>query len=127
MPALGHDELGHEWLDGTFLKIIDGPSLDHLTVAHQDNLIGEIGGLVQIVGHQHDALFQLRENGFQFTLQCVTGNGIERAQWFVQQQQWRIQHQGTHQGHTLALAAGQLLRIAIKERGWQAHQFAQLG
>jgi hypothetical protein len=47
--------------------------------------------------------------------------GIQRRGRFVQQQDLRFQHQRAGDGDALALAAGQLVRIAEAEAGGQAH------
>src|SRR5581483_5837159 len=41
---------------------------------------------------------------------------INGAQRFVEQQDGRLEHQRSRQGHTLTLSAGQLTRIASSER-----------
>lgn len=41
---------------------------------------------------------------------------IQRRRRLIQQQDLRLQQQGAHNGHALTLSAGQLMRIAIRQR-----------
>ena len=51
--------------------------------------------------------------------------GVERAERFVEQQHARLDRQRARQGDALALAAGQLRRIAVGEPV-ELHQLQQL-
>jgi hypothetical protein len=61
----------------------------------------------------------------QFDLHLVAQLGVERAERLVEQQHRRLDHQRAGQRHALALAAGQLTRIALGQR-LEVHQRERL-
>src|SRR5258708_26524280 len=46
-------------------------------------------------------------------VETLTGDAVHGAEWFVHQQDWRVRAEGARETDSLALAAGQLVRIAI--------------
>ena len=91
---------------------IQGARLRHLqdfAMAHDRRAIRQRQRLFLIVSHQQksDADFPL--DGAQLDLHGLAQSFVQRAQGFVQQQQLGRAHQGTGQGHPLALAAGELI------------------
>ena len=66
------------------------------------------GGLSQVVCYQHDGFAERSENAAQVGLQFRAHQGVERSEWFVEQQRLRIEHQGPHQADALPLPAGEL-------------------
>ncbi len=81
--------------------------------AKRHDAVREIDGLFDVVGHE--------EHGFAGAFAgCATtrpaglaGHRVERAERLVHQQHVRLDREGTSQGNALALAARQLVRIAV--------------
>ena len=66
------------------------------------------------MGDQDHGLVQGLEHRLEIGLELGPDHRIERAQGFVEEKDFGIQHQSPHQADPLALAAGKLDRIAGK-------------
>lgn len=62
---------------------------------------------MHVVGDEQRGKATAAPQAFDEAVHFDAGERIERAQGFIEQQQARVVHQGTRQGHTLALAARQ--------------------
>ena len=88
-----------------------GVIFDNLAVTKLDNALCKTGHIV-LVRYHHDGdaaaveLLQQRHH-------LQAGARIERTGGFVRQDQHRIVHQGTCDGHALLLPAGELCRMVI--------------
>src|SRR6185437_3574562 len=80
---------------------------------HHHDAIGQVDGLVDAVGDEHHGLAGLVPKSFQLGVEIVTSHGVERAERFVHQQQFRVDDQGAADGHALAHATRQLPWITV--------------
>src|SRR5262249_19523526 len=62
----------------------------------------------------------------ELLLNFVAGDGIESTERLVEQEQRRLEHHGSAQSDALLLTAGQLVRVAGRERPRQADSLHQL-
>jgi hypothetical protein len=84
------------------------PDLDDAPLVHHREAIGEAEGLGHVVGHEHDALAEPLLQLLEVALHLPAGQGIERAEGLVHQQEWGIGAQRPRDPHPLALASGEL-------------------
>ncbi len=87
----------------------------------------EPAGLGEVVGHHDDGLFQRSENIAQVGLKLGADHGVKRGQGLVQQDHLGVEHQGAHQAHSLALAAGELGGETVESVDWELSQVGELG
>ena len=72
---------------------------------HHDDPVGEQHGLVDAVRHEQHGLGRFEPQFLKIDAHLFAGQGIERAEWLVhQQQRWTV-HQRAGDGGTLAHAA----------------------
>jgi len=83
----------------------------------QNYALGEIESLVEIVGDEEDGLFESTHEGAEHVLHFGTGEGIECAEGLVHEQDCGVGGKCAGKADTLALAAGELMRIAVEEVG----------
>jgi len=98
----------------------------NLPVFDQDHAVGQGHGLLHVMGHQKRGEAAGLPQAFDQAVHLDAGQRIERAQGFVEQQQARVVHQGTRQGHALALAARQACR-PFAQPVTQAHTGQHVG
>ena len=98
-----------------FAKIGNRTLLNDPAFVHEHDLVAEIGGFGEIVRDQNRGLLQSLENFLQILLQSGADERIERAERFVEQQQFRREHQRAHQTDALTLAAGKFERITTEQ------------
>jgi len=70
-------------------------------------------GLTDIVGHKQDRRLRLAPQVQELIVQIPAGEGIQRGEWFVQQQHARIGPECPGDGDPLLLPTGQLARPAV--------------
>jgi hypothetical protein len=88
--------------------------------------VAQARGLADVVGDQHHRLGQAREQPPELLLELRAHDGVEGAERLVEQQDRRVQHEGAHQPHPLALAAAELARVASQRVRGQPGQVGQL-
>jgi len=81
----------------------------------QDNARGEEQSFAQIVSDEDDGLAEAAGQGAELALKLGAGDGIERAEGFVHQQNWRIGSESAGNANALTLAAGKLARAAVRK------------
>ena len=81
----------------------------------EDDAVGEIEGFVEVVGDEEDGLAEALKQGAHHLLHLEAGEGIERAEGLVHEEDGRVGGEGTGQACTLALAARELSRKATSE------------
>src|SRR5450432_850182 len=101
-----------------------GHLLDHALV-HRHHTIGQFVCFALIVSHENRRVADLVVQLPQPRAQLPPDFRVERAERLVQQQHTWFDRQRTCQGYALALAAGQLLRIALLQ-ALELHQLQQL-
>ena len=109
------DEIGHEFRAWEFIDFGRRARLDDFAVIHDANAARQGHRFFLIVRHDNESHAQLVLQADQFELRVFAQFLVERAQRFIQQQQLGALHQRTGQRHALALAAGQLMRLALGE------------
>ena len=78
------------------------------------------------MGDQDDGLPQLGEETAEVALQLGADDRVEGSERLVQQEHGRIEHEGPHEPHPLALAAGELARIEAQQAFVQSRHDGQL-
>ena len=68
--------------------------------------IAHLHGLVDVVGDEHDRLLEFLLKPEEFVLQAVAGDGVDRPERLVHQQDVGVRTQGPRHANTLGLAAG---------------------
>ncbi len=80
---------------------------------HDINRISEIHRFTEVMGHQHDCAFSVIVQRLQYIPQLFAGKGIKRAKGFIEQQEFRLVHQGTAELGTLLHTTGKLPGRAV--------------
>src|SRR3954471_17974283 len=110
------DEAGDELVVGLVVELERRTHLLDNAVMHDDDLVGHGHGLDLIVGDIDgrglQPLVQLLDLGAHRNAQL----GVEVRQGLVEQEHLRIAYDGAAHGDALALAAGELARIAFEQR-----------
>ena len=99
--------------------LLDPPVVDH------DDLVGDLEGLLLVVGHEHGGDVHLVVQATEPVAQLLADLGIECTEGFVQQQHVGLDRERSGQGHALPLPAGELRRQSIGELV-EVHQLEQL-
>ena len=86
---------------------------DNTAGFEQDDAGGQEQGLAQIVGDKDDGFAESAGKGPEFLLKFGAGDGIERTERFVHQQDRRIGGEGAGNADPLALASGELARATF--------------
>ena len=81
-----------------------------IAVAHLDRL-------VDVVGDEHDRLADLRLQAQELVLQPLAVDRVDRAERLVHQHQRRVGGERARDADALALAAGELRRVAVAHVG----------
>ncbi len=93
---------------------------------HDGDALGHGHGLFLVVGHHHAGHAHALDDLHQFQLHLRTQFLVQCTHRLVEQQQLGALGQRAGQGHALALAAGQLVRLALGVLG-HVHQLEHLG
>ena len=115
------DEVGNELADGVVVDLVGGTHLGDLTGIHNDDLVGDGHGLGLIVGNVDGGDAGLLLDAADLRPHGDTELGIQVGKGLVKQQHTGLHHQGSCQGDTLLLSAGELVRHTGFHAG-QAHQ-----
>ena len=83
------DELGNEIARRFRAESFQRSDLHDAPLIHEHDFIAEVRGFGQIVRDENGGLLQPRKNFLQIFLLCGSNQGIERAQRFVEQEQFR--------------------------------------
>ena len=75
--------------------------------------VAEPDRLVDVVGHQHHGLAELVLESQELVLQPATHDRVDRAERLVHQQHGRVGRERPGHADALALAAGELVRVAV--------------
>ena len=115
-PVVGPHELGGEEGGGLLVDAGGrGVLLDAPLVEEQD-AVGHRQGLGLVVGHHHRADAEPLDQLAQPEPGLLAQLGVEVGERLVEQEQARVVDQGPGQGHALLLAAGELVRVARRQR-----------
>ena len=100
--------------------------LEHAADVEDGDAVGELDGLVDVVGDEHDRLAHPPLEVEQLVLQPGPHDRVDGAERLVHQQHRRVG--GERPGHAdpLLLAARELGRVAVEQLGVEADQLDQL-
>ncbi|SAJ13336.1 Uncharacterised protein [Enterobacter hormaechei] len=108
-------------------QLVRAGALNNTPLTEDGNTVAQLQRFVNIVAHQHHGLFQLALHLQELVLDHLTVNRVNRAEWFIHQQDRRIRCQRADDADTLLLTAGHFARIAVKEFMWiHCHHIHQL-
>ena len=120
----GSDEILHElvgWRGQNSLRAIVLGNAGALL--EDQDAVAELDGLVDVVGHAHDGLLELRLDIEQLILEPLAGDWIDGAEGLVHEDHGRIGRQPAGHADALLLSAGQLARVPVPVAlGLQAHE-----
>ena len=88
---------------------------DNATGLEQDYAGSEQERFTQIVGYEHDGFAEAADKSAEFVLKLGASDGIQCAERFVHQENWRISGKGTCDPDALALAAGEFAGAAMRK------------
>ena len=90
------------------------PTCSMRPVVHDHDAVGDLHRLLLVVGDEDGRHLDLLVQPAQPGAQLGADLGVERAEGLVEQQHARLDRQRAGQGHALALAAGELRRVALR-------------
>ena len=120
-PVVLPDKPGHE---GTLRFLVERLGIGHLfdpAVTQHGDAVRHDHGLLLVVGDVHDRDAQCLVDAADLVLHLLTKPAVQRAEGFVHEDQFRIEYQGTGDGHALLLPAGKLAGTPVLE-SFQLHQ-----
>ena len=120
------EEFGYEGVFWAQVDVVRAAGLFDAAVVHDDDLVGHFEGFFLVVGYKDAGDAELVVDVAQPGAQLFAHFGIERAEGFVQQQQFGFDGKGAGEGDALALATGELVGVGVGEAG-QAHELQQFG
>ncbi|MCY1425180.1 hypothetical protein D9M71_409630 [compost metagenome] len=120
------DKAGGEHVHGRSVEGLGVATLDDATLVHQKDAVRHGQRFFLVVGDENGSQAQFALDLPDLFAQVLADARIERRQRLVKQQQARPGDQRAGQGHALALAAGQLVRVALGKL-LQLHQCQHLG
>ena len=83
-----------------------GSGLQEASFFQHRDAVAELQRLIDVVGDHDHGLFEALLKAEELALEFVTGNRVERAEWFVEQDDPGIGGEGSCKGHALSLSAG---------------------
>src|SRR5699024_9283589 len=101
------DEIGHEGIFRLVVNILRPPNLLNAAFVHDHNGVGHGQGLFLVVGDVYKGNPHSLLNALKLVLHILAQPQVQSAQGLVQQQYLRPVDQGTGDGDTLLLPAGQ--------------------
>jgi hypothetical protein len=95
-------------------KFLGGGAGNDAAGFKQDDARCKVKGFAQIVGDEDNGLAEAAGEGAEFALELSAGYGIERAKGLVHQENRWIGRERAGDADTLALAAGEFARAALR-------------
>ena len=90
---------------------------DDFAGVEEDDALGEVEGFVEVVGDEQDGFADAGEQVAEHGLHLGAGEGIERAEGLVHEQDGGVGGEGAGEADALALASGELPGVAGAEFG----------
>src|SRR6266436_4044553 len=109
----GADEAGDELVGRLIVQLERLPHLLHHAVLHDDDPVTQRHGLDLVVGNVNGGGTETQMQLLELNAHLHPQLGIEVRQRLVEQEHAGVAHDGTAQSHPLALAAGELARLAL--------------
>src|SRR6266850_7200195 len=81
----------------------------------QNDAVTQADGFTHVVSNEDDGLAMLAPDSLDVPVQLFSCQGVERAEWFIHQEDAGVWRQGSSQGHALFHAAGQFMNIGVHE------------
>src|SRR5688572_23436870 len=103
-----------------------GDLLQHPADVEDDDAVAELDRLVDVVRDEDDRLADTVLQAEQLVLEPLPDDRVDRAEGLVHEQDGRIRREGPGDTHPLLLAAGELGRVPLGQRGIEADQVDQL-
>src|SRR5690606_35494253 len=119
------DEAVDEGRGRPVIDLVRRTDLFDIALAHDHEAVGELERLLLVMGDEHGRVAGGIVDLTQPSAQVTAHLGIERAEGLVEQQYARFDGERPRQGDALALAAGELVRIAVAKPR-QLHEIEQL-
>ena len=117
-PAVGPDEVGHEGVRRAAEQVGGGGELLHAAaLAHHGDPVADPHGLLDVVGDEHDRLADGLLQAQELRLQPLADDRVDRGERLVHQQHGRVPAQRPGDAGALALATGELVRVAVAVHG----------
>ena len=111
------DEGEDEGRVGLVVDVVGRADLLDSALAHDDETVGELEGFFLIVGHEDGGVAGLVVDLAEPLAELLADLRVEGAEGLVEEQHARFDREGAGEGDALALAAGELLGIALVEAG----------
>ena len=125
--AVGAHEVLDERLGGVHQQLGGRRELGELAALLEDrDLVAHLDRLVDVVGDEDDRLAQLGLQAQELVLQPLAVDRVDGAERLVHQHQRRVGGERAGDADALALAAGELGRVAVAEVAGEADQLEQL-
>lgn len=124
-PVADADEIRHEGVHRLEIDFHRRADLDDLAAFHDRDAVRHGERLFLIMGYEHGRRACAADNAADLGAQRDANLGVERRQWLIEQQYRRIGRQGARERHSLLLAAGELMWVALRQLA-DARQRAQL-
>src|SRR3954471_9421162 len=102
-----------------------GQIYNQAPVFHKRDTIAQQQSLPQIVRYEDRSFLQALLQSAELFLNLGTRDWIERAEWFIEEKDRGIGSQSPRHSDSLALASGELLRIAVEQIGSEANHGQQ--
>jgi hypothetical protein len=110
-PEEAHDERARRLLEDLRggAHLLDAPGV------HEHHAVGDLEGLLLVVGHEDARHVQLVVEPAQPAAELLADAGVERAEGLVEEEEAGLGGEGARERHALALAAGELVGVALAE------------
>ena len=120
------DEAGELAVHGIGVDVLRRPELGDRTGADHGYLVGDRQRLVLVVGHQDSGRPRGAQDGVHIGTHRGPEVGVERRERLVEQDDLGLDGEGAGEGHSLLLAARELVGVAAGQAG-QAYGIEQVG
>ncbi len=100
---------------GLVIDVVGRADLLDLALVHHHDAVGDFQRLLLVVGDEDRGDVDLVMQRAQPFAQLLAHLGVERAEGLVEQQDARLDRERARERNALALAAGELARIAVGE------------
>jgi len=110
------EKLQHERRGRAVVDLVGGADLLDAALVHDDHAVGDLERLLLVVGDEDAGHVDLVVQPAQPAAQLLADLGVERAEGLVEQQHLGLDGQGAGQRDALALAARELVRVALGQR-----------